>query len=180
MYLLWGQQNLRLITLILLSAVAFAHLGTDVKTVNTGDGNNGAEIRDKRSIGIIGAKLGRLGSKAGRYLPVYFRVRRAKTTLLSDAKLIRTQTIPGHKLTTYKKEGGCTRALKDFGLMATVGTKIIDGIYFHGTVGDKSVSLTGNYQKSHGCEIRMGSKSGSGEAIYVFYPENAKFVGFDK
>ena len=45
------------------------------------------------------------------------------------------------------------------------------------TVGGNSVRFIGDYQKLHGCEIRMGSKSGSGDAISVFYPENAKFLG---
>ena len=171
---LLGQRNLRHVTLIFLFDVALAnvlHIDGHVHTNARGNADDpGAALRYKRSI----FKFGRLGSKAKIYLPLYARVREAKNVLIADAKLIKTEAMGTYKRISYKKDGGCTRALKDFDMMKTIGVKVVDGIYCHGTLGGNSVRFISDY---HGCEIRMGSKSGSGDAISVFYPENAKFLG---
>lgn len=178
----FGQQNIRLVSLILITAVCLAHLDTDVQRDAAVGINGGAELRHKRLTKTLGAKLGQLG----RYFHHFAKEREAKKTLLADAKLESTAITREVNIASYRKAGGCTRAMRDFKLMETAGTKVLNRMNFVGKVGDKPVTFNGDYtykkfgQKIHGCEIRMGLKRESGGTIAVFYPEKAKFRGFDK
>lgn len=167
-----------MVTLILLSVMAPAHSDTDVKRDNTEGIGNGAEQREKRVIKTIGTKLGQLGLQATRYFHHLLHERTAKKTLLADANYETTAYAREYTLHSYRKGGGCARALKDFRLMEAAGVKIVNGVCFEGQVGSKPVSFNGNYQKTHGCEIKFGYGRVHGGIISVKYPEKAKFQGF--
>ena len=172
--------NLRPVTLLLMIAVSLARPDTDMERDGTDGVGKGTEFREKRMVKTISTKLGQLGLKANRYFQHLVHERAAKKTLLADAKYEGTAITREYNVVSYRKEGGCVRALKDFRLMEAASVTIINGINFEGKVGDKPVRFIGDYQKKHGCQIKMGHDRDHGGTISVFYPEKAKFHGFDK
>ena len=177
MYPFVGKQTARIIATLLVFAVAFAHVYTDGK--NEGKLEEiGVHKRDKRMIEYPSVKLGVTLGKLVRFLPYYFRAKRARKILIANAKLVKTETHPrGAKLTMYEKQGGCERAVKDFDLTDTANTRVLVGTIDHssqryeGTVGSYVIQIIGY---TSGCEIRMGRRStagrGSSDSIVVTYP----------
>ena len=187
MYVFLGQQNIHLVILICISMTSSAHLDIEIKRGNTEKVENGTGSREKRMIEAIGAKISQLGLRAGRYLPYYLRVRKAKSILVADAEFLETKiALEGHKVFKYKKQGGCSRAEKDFRMTNAANiesevekwhplkTEPLVALY-KGVVGYETISFLLDTFYNSGCHIRIGRPPTpgrkSGDVIYVHYPE---------
>ena len=177
-------KRIHLVILIFVSMTSPAQLDIGIKKDNTESVGNRSELREKRWIEAVGAKLGQLGLKVGRHLPYYFRARKAKSILVADAELVETKAAPaGHKVFKFEKEGGCKRARVDFSMIDAADIVInaeglgdMDGqllAHYEGVVGGEKVNFRLNTLLKAGCWIQIGRAPTpgrkSGDVIIVHY-----------
>ena len=162
--------------------VSLVHFGNSTKTDKMEILDNESELREKRSeIPVL-----KFGLKIAKWMPPWWRARRANKILQTDATLYLTKhTGKGTKLQKYQKKGGCSRAREDFDLCDVADITTLGFTYSEmGPVGDfspaseRKLPVTGKvgngvieFSKSNPCRITLfrPSTGGSSDKIVVDY-----------